>query len=137
METKKKGLRRPKPEVFFLLNHYSRGIWCYIRPDFVGLFPLIKQRSNLDGGTPKSRWGTLNLDGGTLKLDGGTRPPYNLSTDLIPPSISELENCGLVESSTEVVLAGYIAKKVVKRLYLLRMQKMLNFYPEAESHSAF
>ena len=54
--------------MFFLLNHYSRGIWCYIRPDFVGLFPLINQRSNLDGGTPKSRWGTL-------KLDGGTRPP--------------------------------------------------------------
>ena len=34
-----------------------RGIWCCIRPDFVGLFPLINQRSNLDGGR-------LNLDGG-------------------------------------------------------------------------
>ena len=43
--------------MFFLLNHFSREIWCYIRPDFVGLFPLIIQRSNLDGGTPKSRWG--------------------------------------------------------------------------------
>ena len=49
--------------------------------------------------------------------------------ELLPPSVSELENCGLVESSTElvVVVAGYIAKKVVKRLYLLRLQKILNF----------
>ena len=61
-----------------------RGIWCCIRPDFVGLFPLINQRSNLDGGRLNlDGGGTLNLDGGTLKLDGGTRPPrptYNLST---------------------------------------------------------
>ena len=49
--------------------------------------------------------------------------------ELIPPSVSELENCGLVESSTEVaaVVAGCIAKKVVKSLYLLRLQKMRNF----------
>ena len=62
----------------FLLNRYFRGIWCCIRRDFVGLFPLINQLSNLDGGR-------LNLDKGTLKLDGGTRPPppsppYNLNT---------------------------------------------------------
>ena len=51
------------------------------------IFPLTIQRSNLDGGTPKSRWGdaqsqwgALNLDGGALNLDGGTRSPYNLST---------------------------------------------------------
>ena len=74
-----------KTEVCLLLNHCSRGIWCYIRPYFVGLFPLINQRSNLDGGTPKSQWGgRLNLVGGTVKLDGRTRPPrppYNLSTE--------------------------------------------------------
>ena len=48
---------------------------------------------------------------------------------VIPPSVSELENRGLVPSSTEVApfLATYITKKVVKRLYLLRLQKMLNF----------
>ena len=33
----------------------------------LGLFCLIIQRSNLDEGTAKSRW--------------GPRPPYNLSTD--------------------------------------------------------
>ena len=49
--------------------------------------------------------------------------------ELLPPSVSELENCGLVESSTElvVIVAGYIAKKVVKSLYLIRLQKILNF----------
>ena len=49
--------------------------------------------------------------------------------ELIPSSVSKFENCGLVQSSTEVavVAAGCIAKKVVKRLYLLRSQKMLNF----------
>ena len=51
--------------VFFLLNHFSREIWCYIRLDFVGFFPLIIQHSNLDGGT-------LTLD--------PPRIPYNLST---------------------------------------------------------
>ena len=39
----------PAVEVFLLLNHFSRGIWCYIQSEFVGLFPLIIQRSNLDG----------------------------------------------------------------------------------------
>ena len=38
----------------------------------LGIFCLIIQRSNLDERTPKSRWGTLNLDEGTLTLDGGT-----------------------------------------------------------------
>ena len=57
---KKKKRSSLTVEVFFLLNHFSRGIWCYIRPDFVGLFPLIIQRSNLIGGTPKSRWGDVN-----------------------------------------------------------------------------
>ena len=67
-EDQKKGLRRK-----LLLFYPKLG-------GGLGLFRLIIQRSNLDGGTPKSRWGTLNLDGGTLTLDGGTRPPYNLST---------------------------------------------------------
>ena len=45
------------------------------------IFPLINQRSNIDGGGP------LNRDGGTLNLDGEAcpphpRPPYNLSTGL-------------------------------------------------------
>ena len=39
-----------KQEVYFLLHHYSRGIWCCIRPNFVRLFPIINQRSNPDGG---------------------------------------------------------------------------------------
>ena len=48
---------------------------------------------------------------------------------LIPPSVSEFENCGLVESSTKIaaVVAGCFAKKEVKRLYQLRLQKMLKF----------
>ena len=48
---------------------------------------------------------------------------------IIPPSVSESKNCGLVESSTEVaaVVAGYTAKKVVEGLYLHRLQKTLNF----------
>ena len=68
-EDQKKGLRRklkyfspksgkdqkerssPTFEVFLFLNHFFRGIWCFIRPEFVNLFPLIIQRSNLDGGT--------------------------------------------------------------------------------------
>ena len=39
--------------------------------------------------------------------------------ELIPPSVSELKNCSLVESSNKLaaVVAGYIAKQVVKRLY--------------------
>ena len=44
---------------------YSTGI--------VGIFPLIIQRSNLDGGT-------LNLVEGMLTLDGGTHLPSNLSS---------------------------------------------------------
>ena len=68
MNTKKKGLRRK--------------LKCFLPKlgEELGLFHLTIQRSNLDGGTPKSRWGTLNLNGGKLTLDGGTRPPYNLST---------------------------------------------------------
>ena len=47
---------------------------------------------------------------------------------LIPPSVSELDNCGLDERLAEVaaVVAGYIAKKVF-RYYLFRLQKILNF----------
>ena len=56
-------------KAFFRLHYYFRGIWCYIRLDFVGLFPLIIHLSNLDGGTPKSRRG-----------DASPRSPYNLST---------------------------------------------------------
>ena len=75
-DLKKKGLRRKvdvdqkqegqKRKVFFLLHYYFRGIWCCIRPNFMGLCPLINQRSN---------------------PDGGTRPPrlaYNLSTGHTP-----------------------------------------------------
>ena len=42
-------------------------------------------------------------------------------TELVPPSVSEFENSGLVESSTKVaaIVAGFIAKKVFKRLYVL------------------
>ena len=54
MNTIKKGLRRK-------LSVYSPKLG-----EELGLFRLIIQRSNLDGGTPKSRWGTC--------------PPYNLST---------------------------------------------------------
>ena len=64
-------------EVFLLLNRFSRGNWCYIQQEFVGLFPLIIQRSNLDGEM-------LNLDGRMLTLDGvrvPPSPPYNLSAD--------------------------------------------------------
>ena len=75
---KKKTL--PAVELFLLLHHYSHGIWFYIWPDFVRLLPLIYQRSNLDGGTLKSRWGDAQSRWGTLNLDGGTRPPYKLST---------------------------------------------------------
>ena len=78
---KKKKRCSPTVEVLLLRNQFFPAIWYYIRPEFVGLFFLIIQRSNLDGGTPKSRWGTLNLNEGTLTLDGGThvplRPLYN------------------------------------------------------------
>ena len=58
-EDQKKG-SSPTVEVFLLLNHFSRGLWCYIRPELVSLFPLVNERSNLDGRTPKSRWGDAN-----------------------------------------------------------------------------
>ena len=61
-------------------NYYSHGIWFYIWPDFVRLFPLIYQRSNLDGGTFKSQLGDAQSRWGTLNLDGGKRSPYNSST---------------------------------------------------------
>ena len=86
-------------EVFFLLLRYSHGIWCYIRPDFVGLFSLINQRSNLDWGTPKSRWGTLNFGGGTLNLDGGTRPPR--------PPYNSSSGYSVSESGVRLILAAY------------------------------
>ena len=40
------------------------------------IFPLMNQRSNLDGGTPKSRWG----DAQSRSRTRPPRPPYNLST---------------------------------------------------------
>ena len=43
-------------------------------------FPSLIQRSNLDEGTPKSRWGTLNIDGGTLSLSFGDASPRVLPT---------------------------------------------------------
>ena len=64
----------PTVEVFFYLNHYSRGFWCDIPLDFVGLFPLIIQRSKLDGGHLNLDGETLNLDEGTLNLDASPRP---------------------------------------------------------------
>ena len=70
----------PTVEVFLFRNHFSPGIWYYTRPEFVGLFRLIIQGSNLDGGHKNLDRGTLNLNEGTLTLDGGARPPYNLST---------------------------------------------------------
>ena len=62
----KKKWSLPKTEVFLLLNHCSRGIWCCIRSDIIGLIPLIIQRSNLDGGDAQALWGDAS--------------PYNLST---------------------------------------------------------
>ena len=61
--------------------------------EHLGLFCLIIQRSNLDGGTPKSRWGDAKSQwgGGTLTLDGGTRPPYNLSAECNPKVLELLE----------------------------------------------
>ena len=47
-----------------LYSEFPAVIRYYILPEFVGLFRLIIQRSNLDGGH-------LNLDGGKLNLDGG------------------------------------------------------------------
>ena len=75
-----------KIEAFFSLKlgeDQKKGVfaenWSGFSPKLreeLGLFRLIIQRSNLDGGA-------LNLDGGTLTFDGGTRPPaspYNLNT---------------------------------------------------------
>ena len=59
--------------------------------------------------------------------------------EFMRPSVSELENCGLVESSTEVaaVVAGYVGKKESKDSTCLDCRKCIIFNPEAESHSAF
>ena len=65
-----KGLFWPKSEIF-LLHHYSRGIWCSIRSDFVGLFPPFNQHSNLDGVTPKSRWGDAQSRWGEAQFRWG------------------------------------------------------------------
>ena len=62
---------------------YSAGI-CRIYSCGLALFPLIIQRSNLNGGHLNPDEVTLNLDGEMPTLDGRTRPqrpPYNLSTD--------------------------------------------------------
>ena len=64
---KNKGLHRN-------LGLYSAGI-CRIYLCWLALFRLIIQRSNLDGGTPKSRWGDAKSRWGTLTLDGGRVPP--------------------------------------------------------------
>ena len=45
-----------------------------------GLFCLINQRSNLDGGTLNLNGGTLNFDGKMLTIDGNALPR-------IPPTI--------------------------------------------------
>ena len=52
---------------------FSAGL-CGIYSFWLAFFRLIIQRSNLNGGTPKSRWGDANSR-------WGTRTPYNLSTD--------------------------------------------------------
>ena len=59
--------------------------------------------------------------------------------ELIPPSASELENCGLVESSTGVPLFLLVTllKKWSKVSTCLDCRKCLIFNPEAISHSAF
>ena len=80
-----------KTEVFFLLNHYSRGIWCHIRPDFVSLFPLINQRLNLDGGR-------LNLNGGTLNLELGRSSSMG---DASPPSPLQFKYCTYLPHAVE------------------------------------
>ena len=65
-------------------NHFSPGIGNYIRPKLVDLFRLIIQRSNLDGGTPKSWWGDARtVPRGSIP---GPCPPKWL---LVPPN----ENC--------------------------------------------
>ena len=94
----------PTVEVFLLLNHFSRGIWCYIRPQFVGSAQIsMVGHLNLDGGT-------LNLDGGTLTLDGGTRTPYNLSNGCRPTGNSaqmrKLACCDRAKSFMKMVSTG-------------------------------
>ena len=70
----KKGLRR-KLKCFFAKIRWRQKKkkkdlaenWSGFSPKLseeLGLFCLIIQRSNLDEGTPKFRWGALNLDGG-------------------------------------------------------------------------
>ena len=59
--------------------------------------------------------------------------------ELIPSSVSEIENFGLDESSAEVaaVVASYIAKKGIKDSISLDCRKCLILNPEAGNHSAF
>ena len=73
----KKSRSSPKPVVFFLLNHYSRGIWCYIRSDFVGLFPLINQPSN-----PRYGYALISMGGHSISMGGRS----SSMGDASPPS---------------------------------------------------
>ena len=59
--------------------------------------------------------------------------------ELTPPSVSQLENSGLVKSSAEVaaVITGCIVQKVVKDFICCDNEKYLIFNPEAESFFAF
>ena len=74
-----KSLRRRLKCFFFCIIIPAKIGAIYDRTFYVCFFSSISD--SLDGGTLKSRWGTLNLNGGTLNLDASPPvPPYNLST---------------------------------------------------------
>ena len=76
----------PSPKLNQHQKKVFAGNWSVFSPKLdkeLGLFRLIIQRSNLDGGHLNLDGETLNLDGGTLTINGGSVlpcPPYNLST---------------------------------------------------------
>ena len=97
MNTKKKGLRR-KLKCFFLPKlgeDQKKKVFAENRSGFLpklgeelDLFCLTIQRSNVDGETPKSRWGDAKSRWGDAKSRWGTRPPYNLSTGLLRATVA-------------------------------------------------
>ena len=75
---------RPKKKVFAAnCDHFRQEISRMFK-SWLAIFPLVIQRSNLDGRTPKSRWGDAKSRWGGRKLSMGgrvpPRPPYNLGT---------------------------------------------------------